>query len=59
MVAGTAYDNSEKEDSTLGSEEGNLDRQELGLEEGENPDWAAGPHCSEVESGEACWELDD
>lgn len=59
VVAGTACDNSEEEDSTLGSDEGDKDREELELDEGENPDWAAGPHCSEVESGEPCWELDD
>jgi hypothetical protein len=38
------------------------DREQEGLEDGENPDWAGGhPHCEDpgVESSEGCWELDD
>ena len=38
------------------------DREQEGLEDGENPDWAGGdPHCDDpgAESSEGCWELDD
>ena len=37
-----------------------FDREPLGLEEGDGPEWAnTDTHCSEAEVGQGCWELDD
>ena len=59
-VGGSDSSSGQVEDDGEKKTAAEFDREHLGLEEGDGPEWTnTDTHCSEAEAGQECWELDD